>query len=87
MAKICFLTASESIFDVAYKFSPVYTFIRKPIQNNDLIRIVNGILNNKIMKIGMISIMGRNFLFQNRHFRTINYLNYGTSLFDGEFST
>jgi hypothetical protein len=26
----------------------------------------------------------RNFLFQNRHFRTINYLNYGTSLFDGE---
>jgi hypothetical protein len=46
MAKICFLTASESIFDVAYKFSPVYTFIRKPIQNNDLIRIVNGILNN-----------------------------------------
>ena len=46
MAKICFLTASESIFDVAYKFSPVYTFIRKPIQNNDLIRIVNGLLNN-----------------------------------------
>ena len=34
-AKICFLTASESIFDIAYKFSPVYTFIRKPIQNND----------------------------------------------------
>jgi hypothetical protein len=26
----------------------------------------------------------RNFLFQNRHFRTINYLNYGTNLFDGE---
>ena len=45
-AKICFLTASESIFDIAYKFSPVYTFIRKPIQNNDLIRIINGILNN-----------------------------------------
>ncbi|HEY5737419.1 MAG TPA: response regulator [Nitrososphaeraceae archaeon] len=45
-AKICFLTASESIFDIAYKFSPVYTFIRKPIQNNDLIRIINGLLNN-----------------------------------------
>ena len=45
-AKICFLTASESIFDIAYKFSPVYTFIRKPIQNNDLVRVVNGLLNN-----------------------------------------
>ena len=45
-AKICFLTASESIFDIAYKFYPVYTFIRKPIQNNDLIRIINGLLNN-----------------------------------------
>jgi len=45
-AKICFLTASESLFDIAYKFTPVYTFIRKPIENNDLIRIVNGLLNN-----------------------------------------
>ncbi|HEX7142816.1 MAG TPA: response regulator [Nitrososphaeraceae archaeon] len=45
-AKICFLTASETIFDTAYKFSPVYTFIRKPIQNNDLILIINGLLNN-----------------------------------------
>ncbi len=45
-AKICFLTASEYIFDIAYKFSPVYTFIRKPIQNNDLIQIINGLLNN-----------------------------------------
>ena len=45
-AKICFLTASESIFDIAHKFSPVYTFIRKPIENNDLIRIINGLLNN-----------------------------------------
>jgi DNA-binding NtrC family response regulator len=43
-AKICFLTASESIFDIAYKFSPVYTFIRKPIQNNHLIRIINALL-------------------------------------------
>jgi DNA-binding NtrC family response regulator len=46
-AKICFLTASEYIFDIAYKFKPVYTFIRKPIQNNDLIRIVNDLLNNE----------------------------------------
>ena len=45
-AKICFLTASESIFDIAYKFFPVYTFIRKPIQNKDLIRVINGLLNN-----------------------------------------
>ena len=45
-AKICFLTASESIFKIAYKFSPVYTFIRKPIQNNELIRIINGLVNN-----------------------------------------
>jgi DNA-binding NtrC family response regulator len=45
-AKICFLTASESIFDIAYKFSSVYTFIRKPIHNNDLIGIINGLLNN-----------------------------------------
>ena len=43
--KICFLTASETIFDTAYKFSPVYTFIRKPIQNNDLIRIINSLLD------------------------------------------
>jgi DNA-binding response OmpR family regulator len=44
-AKICFLTASEALFDIAYKFTPVYTFIRKPIQNNDLIRIINGLLD------------------------------------------
>ena len=43
-AKICFLTASESLFDVAYKFSPVYTFIRKPVENKELIKKVNDIL-------------------------------------------
>ena len=43
--KICFLTASETIFDTEYKFSPVYTFIRKPIENNDLIRIINSLLD------------------------------------------
>ena len=45
-AKICFLTASESLFDIAYKFSAVYTFIRKPIENKELIRIINDVLNN-----------------------------------------
>ena len=46
-SKICFLTASENLFDIAYKFSPVYTFIKKPIANNDLIRIINDLLNNR----------------------------------------
>ena len=45
-SKICFLTASESLFDIAYKFSQVYTFIRKPIENKELIRIINDLLNN-----------------------------------------
>ena len=45
--KIYFITAAETIFDRAYKFSPVYTFIRKPVENNELIRIVNDVLNNK----------------------------------------
>ena len=44
--KICFLTASENLFDIAYKFSQVYTFIRKPIENDDLIRIINDLLDN-----------------------------------------
>jgi DNA-binding response OmpR family regulator len=49
-AKICFLTASESIFDTAGKFSPVYTFIKKPIGNEDLIRIVNNLLNEEYIQ-------------------------------------
>ena len=44
--KICFLTASESLFDIAHKFTPVYTFIRKPIENKELIIIINDLLNN-----------------------------------------
>ncbi|HSF49256.1 MAG TPA: response regulator [Nitrososphaeraceae archaeon] len=44
--KICFLTATETIFDIEYKFTPVYTFIRKPIENKELIRIINDLLNN-----------------------------------------
>ena len=45
-SKICFLTASENLFDIIYKFSSVYTFIKKPVENNDLIRIINDLLNN-----------------------------------------
>ena len=43
--KICFLTGSESIFDIAHKFTSVYTFITKPVENKELIRIVNDLLN------------------------------------------
>jgi DNA-binding response OmpR family regulator len=44
--KICFLTGSQSIFDMAHKFTSVYTFITKPVENKELIKIVNGLLNN-----------------------------------------
>ena len=45
-SKICFLTASENLFDITDEFSSVYTFIKKPVENNDLIRIINDLLNN-----------------------------------------
>ena len=44
-AKICFVTASEIISGIADKFPPGYTIIKKPIENNDLIRILNSLLN------------------------------------------
>ena len=44
--KICFLTGSQSIFDIAHKFTSVYTFITKPVENKELIRIVNDVLNS-----------------------------------------
>jgi two-component system OmpR family response regulator len=44
-AKVCFLTASEIIFDTSNEFSD-YTFIKKPIESYDLVRIVNVLLNN-----------------------------------------
>jgi DNA-binding response OmpR family regulator len=44
--KICFLTANETLFDIAYKFTPLYTFIRKPIENKEFIRIINDLMNN-----------------------------------------
>ncbi len=45
-AKICFLTGSETLFNIAYKFVPVYTFITKPVENKELIKIVNDVLNS-----------------------------------------
>ena len=44
--KICFLTGSQTIFDIAHKFTSVYTFITKPVENKELIRIVNDVLNS-----------------------------------------
>jgi CheY-like chemotaxis protein len=44
-AKICFLTASETISDTSNEFAEVYTLIKKPIENSNLIRIVNDLLN------------------------------------------
>ena len=44
--KICFLTGSETLFNIAYKFTSVYTFIRKPVENKELIRIINDVLNS-----------------------------------------
>jgi DNA-binding response OmpR family regulator len=41
--KICFLTGSESIFSRAHKFTSVYTFITKPVENKELIKIVNDV--------------------------------------------
>ena len=32
-SKICFLTAAETIFDIVHKFSQLYTFIRKSVEN------------------------------------------------------
>ncbi len=44
--KICFLTGSETLFRRVSKFGPVYTFITKPIENKELIKIVNDVLNS-----------------------------------------
>jgi DNA-binding response OmpR family regulator len=44
--KICFLTGSETLFDIAHKFTSVYTFITKPVENKELIKIVNDVLNS-----------------------------------------
>jgi DNA-binding response OmpR family regulator len=44
--KICFLTGSQAIFDIAHKFTSVYTFITKPVENKELIKIVNDLCNS-----------------------------------------
>ena len=44
--KICFLTGSETLFDIAHKFTSVYNFITKPVENKELIKIVNDVLNS-----------------------------------------
>jgi DNA-binding response OmpR family regulator len=44
-SKICFLTASETLSDSTHKFSSMYTMIKKPIENNDLIIIINDLFN------------------------------------------
>ena len=33
--KICFLTGSQAIFDIAHKFTFVYTFITKPVEKKE----------------------------------------------------
>jgi DNA-binding NtrC family response regulator len=43
-SKMCLMTADETIFDIVHKFSPVYTFIRKPVENKDLVKIINDLL-------------------------------------------
>ena len=45
-SKMCLMTADETIFDIAHKFTPVYTFIRKPVENRELIKIINDVLNS-----------------------------------------
>lgn len=47
-AQICFLTASETIPDITKEFSSAFTIIKKPVQNNDSIRIVNNLLKNRV---------------------------------------
>jgi DNA-binding response OmpR family regulator len=44
--KICFLTGSQAIFDNIYKFTSVYTFISKPVENKELITKINDVLNS-----------------------------------------
>jgi DNA-binding response OmpR family regulator len=46
VVKICFLTGSQAIFDIEHKFTSVYTFITKPVENKELIKKVNDVLNS-----------------------------------------
>jgi DNA-binding response OmpR family regulator len=44
--KICFLTGSRTVLDIEHKFTSVYTFITKPVENKELIKKVNDVLNS-----------------------------------------
>ncbi|HEX5981865.1 MAG TPA: response regulator, partial [Nitrososphaeraceae archaeon] len=42
---ICLITAEEMDYDKEKKFSPFYNFIKKPIENEELIRTINNLIN------------------------------------------
>ena len=44
-SNICLITAGEMIHDIRNNFSPVYNFIKKPIENKELIRTINNLIN------------------------------------------
>jgi two-component system, OmpR family, response regulator ChvI len=44
-SNICLMTAGEMIYDTRNNFSPVYNFIKKPIENEELIRTINNLIN------------------------------------------
>jgi DNA-binding response OmpR family regulator len=44
-SNICLMTAGEMIYDIRNKFCPVYNFIKKPIENEELIRTINNLVN------------------------------------------
>ena len=65
--KICFLTGSESIFKRTHKFTSVYTFISKPVENKELIRIMNNewcIKEIKIWQIKFLTIQTKYFIVE-----------------------
>lgn len=44
-SKICLITAGEMNYDLKNKFYPVYNFIRKPIENKELLTTINNLVN------------------------------------------
>ena len=44
--KICLITAEEIDYDKKSKFSPIYHFVKKPIEAEELIRTINNLINN-----------------------------------------
>ena len=43
-SNICLMTAGETIYDTRNNFSSVYNFIKKPIENEELIRTINNLV-------------------------------------------